>query len=88
MGSLRVIESKGMPNRSVQLTLNIGCVLRSSGPFRIRLTVLDLVTCLARYGFCSTCDHRALGYESNCCTLRAAGYDFFFALPFMTSSPA
>jgi hypothetical protein len=74
--------------RSARHTLKIGCVLRSTGPFRIRLVVWDLVACVSCHGSCRACDHVPLSCDSNCLTLRAVGYDFFLDLPLVTSSPA
>jgi hypothetical protein len=46
------------------------------------------LTYLARCGSCISRSHGLLGCDSNCSTLRAVDYDFFFVLPVMTSSPA
>jgi hypothetical protein len=81
-------ESKGSPDRSVRCTHRVGFVLQSTGPFQIRLVVSDLVACVSWHGYYSTCNRGPLDYCSNCCALRAVGYDFFFALPLVTSSPA
>jgi hypothetical protein len=87
MGFLRVINPMAA-ERLAQHNLNMGCVLRSTGPSRIRLVMSDLAACVACHGFCRACDHGPLSCDSNCLTLRAVGYDFFLDLPLVISSPA
>lgn len=87
-GFQRAVRIQQAAERSAQHTINAGRILPSTGPFRIRLVMPDVATCVTCHSSCVACDHKPPGCVSNCVMLRAVGYDFFLDLPSVISSPA